>query len=218
MILHHWGLIDYEAARKKMDEVHARACEDDRNHLILCQHPNIFTVGADDHDAWGVPTVRTDRGGSITCHSPGQVVAYFCFQAPQPALFYRRVIRAYEALFDTLDIPARYDRTNPGFYIENRKICSLGFRYRSGVSLHGVSLNVDVDLDFHRRVNPCGLEGIVPTSLMEEGCLKPLEKVEAALIECIEESFGIIQRNEEGWRSQRYKRFLKSRIARKISR
>ncbi|WP_353662879.1 lipoyl(octanoyl) transferase LipB [Hydrogenimonas sp. SS33] len=189
MILHHWGLIDYETARKQMDEVHAQACRDGQNHLIFCQHPDVFTVGRDDNGSWPVPTLRTDRGGSVTCHSPGQLVAYFCFQAPQPALFYRRVVRAYEALFDLLKVPARYNRETPGFYIENRKIASLGFRYRSGVSLHGVALNVDVDLAFHSRVNPCGLEGIVPTSLRAEGCDISIAAVEDSLTEHLCKAF-----------------------------
>ncbi|ADV46261.1 lipoyl(octanoyl) transferase LipB [Nitratifractor salsuginis] len=189
MILHHWGLIEYEEARKQMDEVHALACQDGKNHLIFCQHPDIFTVGYDDQGSWPVPTVHTDRGGSITCHSPGQLVAYFCFQASNPALFYRRVIRAYEALFEQLNLPAHYDRQNPGFYIENRKIASLGFRYRNGVSLHGVALNVDINLVFHSQVNPCGLEGIIPTSLKAEGSGIGIEQLEQSLIRHLCEAF-----------------------------
>jgi lipoyl(octanoyl) transferase len=190
MILHRWGLIDYEEARKKMDEIHAQACQDGKNHLIFCQHPNIFTVGSDDQRRWPVPTLRTDRGGSITCHSPGQLVSYFCFQAPRPALFYRRVIRAYEDLFEALDLPAHYDRQNPGFYLKNRKIASLGFRYRKGVSLHGVALNVDVDLNFHSRVNPCGLEGIVPTSINAERCALAFSDIETMLHDRIKQQFA----------------------------
>ncbi len=176
-----------------MDEIHNQACQDGQNHLILCQHNNVFTVGADDQATWGVPTIRTDRGGSITCHSPGQIVSYFCFQAPSPPLFYRRLISAYEKLFSILKIPARYDRTHPGFYIKNRKIASLGFRYRNSVSLHGVALNVDIDLEFHSQVNPCGIDGVVPSSLKEEGCDKNITEIEELLIKCIKESFKIMR-------------------------
>ncbi len=169
MILHRWGLIPYEEAREKMDEVHAAACRFGDNDRTSSSHPLCYTVGSDDPGNWPVETIPTDRGGSITCHSPGQLVAYFCFQAPEPAVFYRRVRRAYDALFADLLPRARYDTHRPGWYVENRKIASLGFRYRNGVSLHGVALNVDVDLAAHNRVAPCNLAGVRATSLTNEG-------------------------------------------------
>ncbi|WP_457603369.1 lipoyl protein ligase domain-containing protein [Nitratifractor sp.] len=189
MILHRWGLICYEEARKKLDEVHARACCDGQNHLILCSHPLCYTVGSDDPGGWSVPTIPTDRGGSITCHSPGQLVTYFCFQAREPIVFYRKVRRAYDAFFAKLLPSARYDTKHPGWYIENRKIASLGFRYRNGVSLHGVSLNVDVDLEAHNRVAPCNLDGIIATSLLNEGVLLDEENLSRDLVFLLSESF-----------------------------
>jgi lipoyl(octanoyl) transferase len=87
-------------------------------------------------------------------------------------------------------LPAvEYDRQKPGFYIENRKIASLGFRYAKGVSLHGVALNVAVDLDFHAQVSPCNLAGITPTSLLQEGVIMSNAEVNAILVHAIEESF-----------------------------
>ena len=190
MILHNWGLVPYERARSEMDKIHEIACRDGKNHLIFCQHDNIFTIGYDEKKEWPVPTVKTDRGGSISCHSPGQVISYFCFQAPNPASFYRQVIKAYKNFFEAIEFPAEYSIANPGFYIENRKIASLGFRYRNGVSLHGVSLNVDVDLNFHSQVNPCGLEGIIPTSLKEEGYTVQIKDVENILLKNISGTFN----------------------------
>jgi len=186
MTLHRWGLIPYREARERMDEIHARACADGRNHLIFCSHPLCYTVGSDDAGAWPVETIPTDRGGSITCHSPGQLVAYFCFQAPEPAAFYRKIRRAYDALFAQLLPAARYDPHRPGWYIGNRKIASLGFRYRNGVSLHGVALNVDVGLEAHNRVAPCNLDGVVATSLRNEGIEATMEEVEGFLLTMIE--------------------------------
>jgi len=174
-----------------MDEVHAQACADGRNHLIFCSHPLCYTVGSDDAGTWPVETISADRGGSITCHSPGQSVAYFCFQAREPAVFYRRVRRAYDALFARLLPTARYDIHRPGWYIENRKLASLGFRYRNGVSLHGVSLNVDVDLEAHNRIVPCNLEGVVAGSLVAEGVGISLEEAEEILLRCIHEHFNM---------------------------
>ncbi len=175
---------------EKMAAVHTQACEDGRNHLILCAHPPLFTVGYDDKGEWDVPVIRSERGGSITCHSPGQVVAYFCFQVSSPALFYRRVIRAYEGFFGEVLPQAVYRSDAPGFYVQHRKIASLGFRYRQGVSLHGVALNVDVDLAFHSQVSPCGLEGVVPTSLYAEGVRMTPGEAEEQIITHIAEAFG----------------------------
>ncbi len=189
MILHRWGLIRYEEAREKMDEVHATASADGQNHLIFCSHPLCYTVGSDDPGNWPVETIPTDRGGSITCHSPGQLVAYICFQAPEPALFYRKVRRSYDALFAELLPRAHYETKRPGWYIENRKIASLGFRYRNGVSLHGVALNVDVDLAAHNRVAPCNLESVIATSLAAEGIRVSMEEVEALVLETIQAAF-----------------------------
>jgi lipoyl(octanoyl) transferase len=189
MILYRWGLVEYGVAYAAMKRVHAQAVQDGENHLILCSHPSVFTVGSDDKGQWSVPTVRTDRGGSITCHSEGQAVAYFCFQAFEPPLFYRRVRGAYEDLFAMLLPKVYYDKERPGFYLENRKVASLGFRYRLGVSLHGVALNVDVDLAFHAQVNPCNLEGVVPTSLVEEGVGVSSDEVNEKIIEVVRQRF-----------------------------
>ncbi|WP_292661767.1 lipoyl(octanoyl) transferase LipB [Nitratifractor sp.] len=180
--VYQWGMIPYAEARQRMEVVHNQAVRDGQDHLIFCEHPPCFTVGADDRENWPVETIRSDRGGSITCHSPGQLVAYLCFHAPEPARFYRRVIHVYNGLFEALGLPAEYRRKNPGWYIENRKIASLGFRYRDGVSLHGVSLNVDVDLALHRQVAPCGLEGIVATSLKAEGIEVTVDEIRERLV------------------------------------
>jgi len=189
MILHRWGTIDYVQARKKMGEVHQKASEDGENHLIFCEHTPVFTVGENDNHIWPVPVVRSDRGGSITCHSPGQLASYFCFQVPEPMLFYRRVRRSFENLFAQILPEVFYDTKQAGFYIENRKIASLGFRYVQGVSLHGVSINIDVDLDLHNRVNPCGIEGITATSLKEEGIGMNMKEMESLVLEYISEGF-----------------------------
>ncbi len=190
MIVHEWGEVPYGEAMAQMRKVHRKAVEDGNNHLIFCSHPELFTVGADDKGKWDVPTVRSDRGGAITCHSPGQLVTYFCFQAKMPARFYRNVCEAYSLFFKSTLPAVVYDRKQPGFYIENRKIASLGFRYANGISLHGVSLNVEVDLTLHNRVNPCGLEGIRATSLAAEGITLSMASVKSVLQTQISEVFG----------------------------
>ncbi|QOP45783.1 lipoyl(octanoyl) transferase LipB [Sulfurimonas paralvinellae] len=190
MILHDWGEIEYTHARERMQEIHTRALYDKQNHLILCSHPNVFTVGSDTKESFDVRVVQSDRGGSITCHTPGQSVFYFCFLVQNPAVFYKKVLNAFEDFFMKNLSAVTYNKGRPGFYIQNRKIASLGFRYSQGVSLHGVALNVDVDLNFHSQVSPCNLEGIVPTSLKAEGVNLTQEQVNDELIMMIKKSFG----------------------------
>ncbi len=190
MIVHEMGVVEYREAMESMRQIHRHAVEDGGNHLIVCSHPKIFTVGRDDKREWPVPVCRTDRGGSITCHSEGQAVLYFCFQAPNPALFFRRVLEVYDRFFESHLPPVRYEKRNPGYYIKKRKIASLGFRYSRGVSQHGVALNVDVDLSFHRLVAPCGIDGIEATSLRCEGVDLSMKEAEESLIDLVCEVFG----------------------------
>jgi len=189
MTVHQWGVVPFEEAEARMQVLHAKAVQHKENYLILCSHPPLFTVGSDDKNAWSVKTVRCGRGGSITAHTPGQCIFYFVFQAPNPARFYANVRKAFEDFFSRHLPAVTYDKQRPGFYIDNRKIASLGFRYSQGVSLYGVALNVDVDLKFHAQVPPCGLEGVVPTSLAVEGVKMNEEEVFTEIVRTIEEVF-----------------------------
>ena len=190
MTVHQWGKVAYEEAEAHMRQLHTKAVQTGGNHLILCSHPPLFTVGSDDNTKWQVETIRCGRGGSVTVHSEGQCIFYFVFQAPNPARFYANVLKAFEAFFSRHLPTVTYDKQRPGFYIDNRKIASLGFRYSQGVSLYGVALNVDVDLHFHAQVPPCGLEGIVPTSLAAEGVKMNEEEVFTEIVQTIEEVFN----------------------------
>ncbi len=190
MIIHDWGEIEYTQARAQMQKVHTQALQTGENHLILCSHPVVFTIGSDEKKEFGIAVVQSDRGGSITCHSPGQNVYYFCFQVKNPALFYKKVLSSFEDFFRNTLPDVGYEKKNPGFYIQNRKIASLGFRYSQGVSLHGVALNVDVDLDFHAQVNPCNLAGIVPTSLANEGVKLTQKEVNTEIVQTVKASFN----------------------------
>ncbi|HIC44711.1 MAG TPA: lipoyl(octanoyl) transferase [Sulfurimonas sp.] len=192
MILHDWGLLEYELAYVKIQEVHTLALEDGQNHLILCQHPCIYTIGQDAKEIFKVPSFKTDRGGSITSHSPGQNIYYFCFHAPLPAKFFSKIISIYSEFFKIYLPSAHYEKERPGFYIKDTKLLSLGFRYKKGVSLHGVALNVSPALDFHNKIKPCNLEGIRSSSLKEQGldlsCKEVNEKIVNLILKAFNES------------------------------
>ncbi len=186
MILHNWRVTPYETALKQMDEVHLRAVKEKKNHLILCQHPEVFTLGQDAGDkTFEVEALKTDRGGSITCDSPSQNIYYFCFQSSHPARFFSKVVSVFESFFECFLPSVAYDTKYPGFYIQSHKLSSLELGYREGVSLHGVALNVDVDLAFHNLVNPCGLEEVRASSLEAEGLKISCEAVDEEVIKNI---------------------------------
>ncbi|PHR58068.1 MAG: lipoyl(octanoyl) transferase [Arcobacter sp.] len=192
MIIHDWGLLEYELAYEKMQEVHSIALEDGQNHLILCQHPPIYTLGQDEDQSFEVETFKTNRGGSITSHSPGQNIYYFCFQTAFPARFFSKVLSVFRSFFKSHLPLVHYDKDRPGFYLKDAKLLSLGFRYKKGVSLHGVALNVCPELSFHNKIHPCNLKDISSTSLKNEdlslSCAEVNEKIIRLVCEVFDES------------------------------
>ncbi|BCD68151.1 hypothetical protein [Nitratiruptor sp. YY09-18] len=138
------------------------------DHLLLCTHNPVYTIGSEQYQC-PLPAIQTDRGGSITYFDEGTLMLYFACKVPSPARFYAKVVQAVQEFFANFDLPIIYDKERPGFYIQNRKIASLGFRYKNGISKHGVSLHICPNLENFNKIAPCGLEGIVATSLHNEG-------------------------------------------------
>ncbi|WP_457560925.1 lipoyl protein ligase domain-containing protein, partial [Caminibacter sp.] len=95
-------------------------------------------------------------------------MCYFIFKVKSPAIFYRNIIKIFKELFFEIHPEIYYDIKRPGFYIQNRKIASLGFNYKKNISKHGVSIHLNPDLKRFNTIKPCNLEGIVATSLKNE--------------------------------------------------
>lgn len=187
------GLIEYEYAQKEMRDIHKRAVKDSMNdYLILCQHYDIYTVGKNESRTFPVEVTKTDRGGSIVFHTPGQQIFYFVFKVKTPMLFYKKVIKSFERPLKDLSERIEYIHKIPGFYIENRKLGFLGFKYENGYSLHGVAINHDVDLEKFNIINPCGLEGYVATSLIKENIHIDIELLKHKFIDSIVENFKLL--------------------------
>ena len=147
---------------------------DTSDELWLCEHPPVFTQGLSGkpehllHDI-GIPVVQIDRGGQITYHGPGQVVAYLLLDLRRRKLMVRDLVfRIEQALINLLAdydiISARKDHA-PGVYVDNAKIAALGLRIKNGCSYHGLALNVDMDLAPFAAINPCGYAGLAVTQL-----------------------------------------------------
>lgn len=147
---------------------------DSPDELWLLQHPRVFTQGISgkaEHvlAAGDIPVVQIDRGGQVTYHGPGQWVAYVLVDLKRSHLGVRQLVTCLEdaviKLLAEYAIEATADPAAPGVYVAGQKIASLGLKISRGCSYHGLALNVDMDLEPFRRINPCGYQGLEVTSM-----------------------------------------------------
>ena len=152
--------------------------DDAEDELWLVEHEPVFTLGQagkEEHvlAAGDIPVVRTNRGGQVTYHGPGQIVAYPLVDLRRLGLGVREfVCRIEQALIDTLahwQIHAARKDGAPGVYVDGAKIGALGLRVRRGCTFHGLAFNVDMDLEPFQRINPCGFQGLQVTSVVKLG-------------------------------------------------
>ena len=139
--------------------------------------------------------VQSDRGGDVTYHGPGQLIIYCLFDLKRLQLGVKALIKGLEESFiqylsDYKVIGKRLENA-PGVYVDNKKIASLGLRVKNGCSLHGMAINVDMDLKPFSYINPCGLEGMQVTQLSELGIQCSCDQVASAITEKIIQQFYI---------------------------
>ncbi|WP_300682499.1 lipoyl(octanoyl) transferase LipB [Nocardioides sp.] len=197
---HEVGLIDYVEAWELQKQVHARVVDGAQpDTVLLLEHPPVYTAGkrTDDHerptDTNGAPVIDVDRGGKITFHGPGQLVAYPILHLPDHVKIVDFVRRLEEAMIQvcahfgvtTARVPGRSgvwlaaDEKGP-----ERKIGAIGLRVSKGVTMHGIALNCDVDLDWYDRFVPCGITDAGVTTLsVELGRDVTVAEVQPVLVE-----------------------------------
>lgn len=164
----------------------------------ILEHQSIYTLGLNgsrEHllKSTQTPVIKTDRGGQITWHGPGQLILYTLIDLRRRGLGIRSLIRSLESsviqLLRSYGIQGEFRPDAPGVYIDNSKIASVGLRVVKGCSYHGLSLNVNPDLDFFTYINPCGYAGLKTTSLaalgIESNCSEIAVPLTAALIDCL---------------------------------
>lgn len=168
------GLADYEPAWRAMQAFTDGRDETTGDELWLLQHPPVFTqgqAGKAEHllAPGGIPVVQVDRGGQVTYHGPGQIVAYPLIDIRRKGIGVRDfVCRIEEAIIRVLaHYGVRGERIAgaPGIYVAGDKIASLGLRVRRGCTFHGLAFNIDMDLEPFQRINPCGYAGLRVTQL-----------------------------------------------------
>jgi len=187
VIVRHLGLIDYQTCYDQMlDFTRARTAETP-DELWFLQHPKVFTqgqAGKAEHVLMpgDIPIVQADRGGQVTYHGPGQLVAYLLLDIKRLSLGVRELVTAMEhAIIATVQhwgVVSAAKPDAPGVYVDGRKIASLGLRIKQGKTFHGLALNVDMDMEPFLRINPCGYAGLEMTQLVRESTQQSAPDIE----------------------------------------
>ncbi len=195
LAIHSLGRTDYQATWQGMQQFTAARSAATRDEIWLTEHPPVYTLGLAGKPEHllradtGIPMVNTDRGGQITFHGPGQLVAYVLLDIKRRHLAVRALVRKLEcAVIDLLDsyhIAAHYRADAPGVYVTRNnaeaKIAALGLRVKNGCCYHGLALNIDMDLTPFLAINPCGYAGLAVTQLRECGVNEAFETVSEKL-------------------------------------
>jgi lipoyl(octanoyl) transferase len=177
IIRHFEGLIDYTTSFQAMKTLTENRDESTVDELWLLQHQDVLTqgqAGKAEHllHSTDLPIVQSDRGGQVTWHGQGQLIAYLLYDLNRLHWNVRQLVTHTEnALIELLNfynIDAYAKKEAPGVYVNDAKIGSLGFKIRRGRSYHGLALNIECELDGFSHINPCGYAGLRMTTLMNE--------------------------------------------------
>jgi len=181
---------DYETVWHEMKRFTDQRNEYTADELWLVEHDPVFTQGrsgkAEHVLAPGnIPVVQVDRGGQVTYHGPGQIVAYPLLDIRRRGMGVKKLVNNIEEaiiqVLNTYDVPGRRIAGAPGIYVNEAKIASLGLRIRRGCSFHGLAFNINMNLEPFQRINPCGFQGLEVTQLVSFAPVK-MQEVEQLLV------------------------------------
>ncbi|HYC49311.1 MAG TPA: lipoyl(octanoyl) transferase LipB [Burkholderiales bacterium] len=181
------GLTGYDATWRAMQDFTAARTSGTPDEIWLTEHAPVYTLGVAGRSAHlprersDIPVVRIDRGGQITYHGPGQLVAYVLLDLKRSGLTVRALVRRLEAavidLLSEYGISASNRPQAPGVYVGDAKVAALGLRITRGCCYHGIALNVEMDLSPFHAIDPCGYPGLAVTQLRELGVTDDLKSV-----------------------------------------
>ena len=175
--------------------VHADSFDDE---IWLLEHDAVFTLGtaADPShvlNPGNIPIIQTDRGGEVTFHGPGQLVIYFLLDIKTKKIGPKALVANLQNLIQNIlqhySIESSFVEGAPGVYVGEKKIASIGLRISKGRTYHGISLNVDMDLEPFSRINPCGYEGLEVTQISHFDSNVTMDKVESVAKEELKKLF-----------------------------
>lgn len=188
------GRTDYESTWRAMQAFTDARAPETPDEIWLTEHPPVYTLGLAGRRehllrANSIPVIKVDRGGQVTYHGPGQLVAYLLLDLRRAKLGVREMVRRIEAAvltwLATYGIAAYGKPSAPGVYVERdateAKIAALGLKVRNGRTYHGVAVNIDMDLDPFSDIDPCGYPGLRVTQLADFGVRIPVDDAGRAL-------------------------------------
>jgi lipoyl(octanoyl) transferase len=193
--IRHLGVRDYTEVWQEMQAYTANRTAQTQDELWVLQHNPVFTLGLagkKEHllNPGSIPVVESDRGGQVTYHGPGQLIVYVMYDLHRAGIGVRRVVELLQdSVIDLLhqySVKAHTIPKAPGVYVEKKKIAALGLRIRRGRSYHGLSLNVDMDLEPFTRINPCGYPEMQVTQIKDVGIDVPIKQIAEQLISSIQ--------------------------------
>lgn len=204
------GVVDYAETWERMKQFTQTRSKNDADEIWLLEHPSLFTqgqAGKEEHllAPGDIPVIQVDRGGQVTYHGPGQLVAYVMVDLKRLGIGVRDLVSVLEnSVVNALALSSieAYPKPDaPGVYVNEQKIASLGLRVRRGCSFHGLALNVDMDLTPFNRINPCGYQGLqmVDMKRLNQGVI--LSNVKAQLANQLAEQLGYsYPAIQQGWK------------------
>ena len=166
--------------------------------IWLLEHNAVFTLGtaADPShvlNPGNIPIIQTDRGGEVTFHGPGQLVIYFLLDIKTKKIGPKSLVVNLQNLIQNIlqhySIESSFVEGAPGVYVGEKKIASIGLRISKGRTYHGISLNVNMDLEPFSRINPCGYEGLEVTQISHFDSNVTMEGVESVATEELKKLF-----------------------------
>lgn len=184
------GLVEYQPTWDAMKQFTADRTSATRDEIWLVQHPPVYTqglAGKPEHllHHTDIPVIKIDRGGQITYHGPGQIVAYLLLDMRRWKIGVRELVRLMEqAVIDVLaefGINAQSREDAPGVYVGEAKIAALGLKIKNGYCYHGLAFNVDMDMSPFANINPCGYAGLRVTQACELGITVSINELQAQL-------------------------------------
>jgi len=199
VIVRDLGASEYGTVFADMRRFTSARTDDTQDEIWLTEHAPVFTqgqAGKAEHLLMpgDIPVVQSDRGGQVTYHGPGQIVAYLLLDLRRLGISVRGLVSGIEeAMIATLagyGITAAARSDAPGVYVEGAKIGSLGLRVRRGCSYHGLALNVNMDLEPFSRINPCGLTDTAVTQVVDLGGPGDLDRVREELLKALAATYG----------------------------
>jgi lipoyl(octanoyl) transferase len=199
------GRQPYEPVWHAMQRFTDARDENTADEIWLVEHDPVFTLGQagkPEHvlAAGDIPVIHVDRGGQVTYHGPGQIVAYPLFDLKRMKAGVREyVCRIEQSMIDTMaewNIHAERKEGAPGVYVAGAKVGALGIRVRRGCTFHGLAFNIAMDLEPWHRINPCGYQGLQVTTLADLGGPSGMEAVKPVLLANMAKQFGLELRVE----------------------